>query len=585
MGFMKDVPRSNRFDDVYFSVEDGFCETYHVFLQGNDLPNAWQDKDQFVICETGFGTGLNFLSAWKLFEETRQPGQFLDFISFEKYPLEPDFIRQALQPWAHHFGDLLEKFLQQYPMLVPGYHRLVFDECIALTLIFDDVNDAIPDVVTDVDCWFLDGFTPAKNPDMWTSTLFENMARLSKKGASFATFTAAGDVKRGLQAAGFEVEKRPGFARKRDMLVGRYAGDASSVRRSEAKSKIKTIAIIGAGLAGTSCAHILRQYGFKTILYDRAEKIASAASGNPIGIYNPRISALRSPESDFYASAFALTHRVLNNFEDIHHKACGAIHLINSEEKEKRFHKTSENWGWPDDHMRIVDAGEASDIAGVAIEYEALYLPNSGYVSPQKLCENYSDDVEFRALQDITDLDQIDSDIVILANGFAAKIFFEHIPIDSVRGQISYAQQNDASAKVKTNICFGGYISAPSEGRHIIGSSFQRWLDHTDIIEQDHIDSIERLENYVPSLKGLSAYDGRAGLRSSSKDRFPIIGEMPDYPRIFLSLAHGSHGIVSSLLGAHILADYLRGGPMCLSQKSLYALSLKRFADRESKKT
>jgi len=236
---MKGAPRSDQFDDIYFSAEDGLAETKHVFLGGNGLPQAWQGKKSFTICETGFGTALNFLSAWKLFEETANEGQTLDFISFEKYPLTPEVIKEALSPWADHFGERIERLCAEYPLRIAGFHRIKISSQITLTLIFDDVNDAISQLMASVDCWFLDGFTPAKNPDMWSETLFQNMARLSKNGATFSTFTAAGDVRRGLASAGFSVEKQKGYGRKRDMIAGNFEGEGVV----PSQNNIKNIAI------------------------------------------------------------------------------------------------------------------------------------------------------------------------------------------------------------------------------------------------------------------------------------------------------------------------------------------------------
>ncbi len=219
-----DPPKSIEFDDLYFSADNGLAESKFVFLDGNKLPETWLEPDRFVICETGFGTGLNFLSAWKLFEETTDPQQSLDFISFEKYPLDAEKIGLYLQPWLTFFDGRLQKLVLHYPPKIPGFHRIVLNERVTLTLIFDDINDAIPKLVADVDAWFLDGFKPSTNPDMWSDTVMENMARLSRKGTRLATFTAAGKVRRGLIAAGFFVEKVTGFGRKREMIIGCFAG-------------------------------------------------------------------------------------------------------------------------------------------------------------------------------------------------------------------------------------------------------------------------------------------------------------------------------------------------------------------------
>ncbi|MCF8495433.1 MAG: tRNA (5-methylaminomethyl-2-thiouridine)(34)-methyltransferase MnmD [Alphaproteobacteria bacterium] len=217
---MKAPPRSEIFGDVYFSAADGLAETRHVFLKSNNLPAAWSDHERFVIAETGFGTGLNFFASWKLFEETAAPGQILDFLSVEKYPLALSFIKDALLPWQGDIGLYVERLAPFYPPIQPGTYRILLSETTTLTLIFDDVNDALPQLEARVDCWFLDGFRPASNPEMWSETVFGEMGRLSAPNATFATFTAAGFVRRGLENAGFQVSKVSGYGRKREMLAG-----------------------------------------------------------------------------------------------------------------------------------------------------------------------------------------------------------------------------------------------------------------------------------------------------------------------------------------------------------------------------
>lgn len=220
------VLRSEQFNDVYFSAEDGLAETRHVFLNGNDLPKGWEDAEEFVICETGFGTGLNFLAVWKLFEQTALPGQSLHFISVEKYPLTEAQITEALEIWAADVN--VPALADTYNALIKGAGgKIKMSENVSLELHVGDVNEMMPHLQTPVDCWFLDGFRPATNPEMWSETVFQNMARLSKKGASFATFTAAGAVRRGLESAGFEVRKVPGYGRKREMITGTYQGARS----------------------------------------------------------------------------------------------------------------------------------------------------------------------------------------------------------------------------------------------------------------------------------------------------------------------------------------------------------------------
>lgn len=215
------VLRSAQYDDVYFSAQDGLAETRHVFLAGNDLPAAWAGRsDEFVIAETGFGTGLNFLAAWKLFEETADAGATLHYISVEKFPLSGSVIAAELEGWSVDLQPFLNQYLKAYGQEIQKTQEIQITDRVTLTLLIGDVSDVLQEIQFAADCWFLDGFSPANNPDMWNANVFAQVARLTKDGGSFATFTAAGFVRRGLAYFGFEVSKKAGFGRKREMAVG-----------------------------------------------------------------------------------------------------------------------------------------------------------------------------------------------------------------------------------------------------------------------------------------------------------------------------------------------------------------------------
>lgn len=212
------APRSKEFDDVYFSARDGLGETRHVFLEGNDLPDAWERRDWFVVGETGFGTGLNFLTVWKLFNDTKGVGQRLHFISVEKYPLSAAQIDEALAHWCE-LDELRAQLVDAYPDDPEGVVNIEFLG-VRLTIYFDDVVDGLSRCEAEVDAWFLDGFMPSCNPEMWRDEVFEQVGRLSREGTTFATFTSAGFVRRGLSAVGFDVKRVPGFGWKRHMSIG-----------------------------------------------------------------------------------------------------------------------------------------------------------------------------------------------------------------------------------------------------------------------------------------------------------------------------------------------------------------------------
>lgn len=580
------VIRSAQFNDIYFSQEGGFSEKNHVFIAGNGLPARWAGHKSFTIAETGFGTGLNFLSAWTSFERSAQPDQKLHYISFERYPLSWDEIFRALAPWRQEFGGRLDRLRALYPIRVPGVHRIVLNEQVTLTLVFDDVNAAMPqlDAPHGVDAWFLDGFAPAKNADMWTDRVFAEMTRLSAADATFATYTVAGAVKRRLEAAGFTTEKKPGFGRKNEMLCGRFTGG----RVAENAPTGGSVAIVGSGLAGTAAAFVLKRQGFRPVIFEAAAALASGASGNNLGLINPRLSAQRTAESDFYTASFAQAARTLRELQrgyDIAFNPCGSLHLLTDPEKEKRLRGADTHWGWHKNHLHLMDAGAASRRAGINLSRGALNLPDAGTVSPAALCAAYGDGIEmrFNTAPDIAAL-QKEFDHVILACGTAVKQFapLAELPVHTVRGQITRFAATETSAALRTNICFGGYLSPAENGLHTTGATFRQWDESAAVTAEDHAENIARLRESLPELGNIAPAGGRAALRTSSKDRFPVIGHVAE--NVYVSAAHGSHGIISTLAGAHLLADVIAHAPRSLSRDSINALSPGRFAARAAKK-
>lgn len=224
LGFSDDgIPFSARYDDVYHAAAGGLQQARHVFLSGNGLPDRWRGKDHFCIVETGFGLGLNFLATWQCWKNDPARCRELEYVSLEKHPFSAGDLALAHQT-VPEVAILAGKLRHCWPSLLPGEHRLVFDEGdegrVILRLVFGDAVDILPKLDVAADAYFLDGFSPAKNPEMWSAEVCRELRRLARQGATLATWSVAGALRRALRDVGFCVERCPGFSGKRHMLSG-----------------------------------------------------------------------------------------------------------------------------------------------------------------------------------------------------------------------------------------------------------------------------------------------------------------------------------------------------------------------------
>lgn len=323
----------------------------------------------------------------------------------------------------------------------------------------------------------------------------------------------------------------------------------------------KRIAIIGGGLAGTACAYILKQRGYDPVLYEAADTLAAGASGNVLGLYNPRLSVDLKPHGWYYKAAFELALSTFEALPAIDWNPCGALHLITNEQKHIRYHKMVKSWGWPSAYMHLVSAPEASEIANISLTHDALFLPKSGYVSPHKLCHAYAKDIDIKLNTIITDLDDLSADIVILACGMGVLNFAvaQDLPLRPVAGQVTITAATRASAQLKTALCYGGYCTPTYDGQnHMIGATFHRHVTNTAIRAEDDQDNIEKLNAVCPDLGLKNIIGHNTGIRTTSRHHTPVVKQLDK--RTYISTAHGSHGILSTLSAAHMIADHIEHG-------------------------
>jgi len=639
------APHSTYFNDIYFDKESGIEETQFVFLKHNQLEHRFTQLNEtllntaFTIAETGFGTGLNFLCAWQLWQNTipNKSAKKLHFISVEKYPLSKDelIISLAMWPTLKKFTDEL---IQSYPVICKGLHRVELDGGrIQLSLWFGDANEGFAAINADVDAWFLDGFSPSKNPDMWNPQLFAEIKRLSHIGTSISTFTAAGIVRRGLQSVGFDIQKVKGFGKKREMLIGNLMNQTLSFsqratsglawfhNRTENHDNIAdfNVLVIGAGLAGCHTANALAKKEIQVTIWDQHSAVAKEASGNPQGILYPKLAAQDSPINRFYLTSYLYANRTLNNLQqsDSHiWSQSGLEQRPTSKNERDKFTKLLDKGMYP---QEVVDRGQEG----------ALFLPLSGWITPKAWCEKLiqSQYIHFKgdsrvtalALKKSGDRDYwsatTDSGVtacfthVIFCTANSKHVLqqFIELPIKSIRGQVS-SFPLEAGLSLDKVLCQEGYVSPPFKKRLHFGSSYGTQDDNTETSYADHKTNLAKLEQLLPNYNWqtyLDKCDGRVSFRCSVADYVPIIGPIPNIPlftesykalsknakwtssvitpninNLYINIGHGSRGLISTPLAGEYLASLICNEVSVYEREIEHAIHPARFLVRSLKK-
>lgn len=566
--------RSVRFDDVYFSAHGGVAETQHVFLAGNRLPERWQGRDRFTIGELGFGTGLNFLTTLQAWREAGAPGH-LHYLAMERYPLTEPQWRTAL---AHHprLQREASSLLDQLPLRHPGLHRLHFGDC-TLTLAYGDAAELLPQIHAAVDAWFLDGFAPAKNPDMWTAGIFHQLARLSAPGATFASFTVARAVRDGLLEAGFTINKAPGFGHKRDMLVGQWY--ASGTAHPTPAARAKTAIIVGAGIAGCSTARALAERGLAVAVCDGAG-IAAGASGNMAAALYPQLTRFFEPATQWHLTGYGFMLRQLARWRsqglDFAHAQPGMVKIGTDADDEARLRRIHTSLQLDPSIAVWCDRAEASALLQTELAQGGFYFPHGSWIAPAELCAALLDypNITFmpHAMQAVDSTQvtlengaTIAADCVILAHAMAAQLHYPALPLRPSAGQVTTLQ----GAPLPAILCHQGYAIARGDCS-FIGATYRRDPAIAHVTEDQHGENLAHLRAAAPQLAVGPVIGGRSSLRATTPHRLPIVGRAGD--GVYLSVGHGSRGMISAPLAAELLASEICQEPLPVSAELLAPL-------------
>lgn len=641
----QNTPVSAVFDDIYFSTQDGLQESYYVFQEGNQLWERWlaYSDESFVIAETGFGTGLNFLAVAEKFQQFRtqyphNPLKRLYFISFEKFPLTS---AQFTQIHAHYpqFATLSANLTACWQPRQTGCQRYHFNN-VYLDIWFGEMAENLPQLGDCyqglVDAWFLDGFSPDKNPDMWQQSLFEQMFRLSRNGGTFATFTAASFVRRGLQAVGFEVQKRKGFGKKREMLCGKKPENSPLPAPQfpyfyrEIQFPAEDVAIVGGGVASLFLALSLLERGKQVTLYCKDSDLAMNASGNLQGAVYPQLSDDDDRNVRFYVHSFDYALQRLQQLAqavEFEHAFTGVALVAYNEKTAKKFSKIAEKMA-DDSLFQLCDSAALSKQIGLPVQQSGAFIAQGGWLSPVQLVRNSFAYLAQKGLKIVCNHEVRDPqfydgkwhwvydglpfahEVLVWANGhcFNETSQSAGIPLYPVRGQVSQIPTTTSLQQLKCVVCYDGYLTPASQAQtHCIGASHVRDCSNTDFSLEEQQANIAKLQQNLTACDWTKEVDGsqnfaKQGVRAALRDRVPMIGVVPNFTaqkqqyanlynqlrrkqavenaqsftNLYMINGLASRGLTTAPLLGEMLASLISGEPVPMSEEILHVLAPNR---------
>lgn len=581
------VPRSRRFRDIYFSPDNGLEEARHVFLEQNSLPQrfrALSPGSHFVVAESGFGTGLNFLATWQLWQTSEAARHsVLHYVSVERYPLSSQDLLKALAAWPE-LATLTDELIDHYPPPVPGVHRLLLmDGRVRLTLFLGDILEGWREMQFQADAWFLDGFAPACNPEMWQDEAFSEMHRHSKPGTTLATFTAAGRVRRGLEQQGFTVTKVAGYGRKPEMLAGHLPGESPAT----AISPRDTVTIVGAGISGCLLARNLAERGVRVSLLDSGEGPASGASGNRQGALYVKLGVDYNHQTRLALSALLFSQHYYRQFADDCWHETGLLQLAYDEQEASRQRRFLARHNYPQAIFSPVSAAQAADLAGIPIPHDGLWFPRSGWLEPARFCKAlvrhplihtvfelkvqqvHSDSRGWQLLAE--DGRTFTSDSIVLCSGHLTPGILpegHRYRFKPIRGQVTHLPPGEHQPPDLV-VCGSRYLNPANDGISVTGATFDLHSHQQALTPESHRENLTQLTSMLPGIQlktDPQKLDGRVAFRCTTHDYQPVVGPVRETspPGLYLLTGLGSKGLAYAPLLAEYLADCLTDQPRAL---------------------
>lgn len=593
-------PYSGRYGDVYASRDGAWGQALHVFLAGNGLPQRWCGRRAFVVLETGFGLGTNFLATWTAWRDDPGRPQRLDFVSIEKHPLRAqDLLAAPAGAREHPDAPVLRAQLSaQWPLPLAGLHRLEFEDGrVVLTLALGDARALAQKLHAGVDAFYLDGFAPDRNPQMWEPPLIRALSRLARADATAASYTCARGVRDALSGAGFVVERAPGYGGKREMLRARFA-PRWTARRHEPRATYggpREAIVVGAGLAGCSTAHALRRRGWRVALVDRAGAPASGASALPVGILQPLLSADDNLASRLTRAGARYSRQVLQRVApaggaDRMWAPCGVFHQAVDEREDALWRARLAEQAWPEAFVRYCSARDAHSLLGLLPRYGGAWFEQGAIVSASRWCHALSasgrgGEPAWGAWA-VARLEprgggwrivdgagrSIEAPVVVVAGGIEAAplLGLNYAPLHAIGGQISLLAA-PALRELRAAVSGAGFLVPPLLGQAAVGATYEELPagaaapppGGTFRAHERNLARLVQLLAHAPAVEARAAF---SGVRCATRDRMPLAGPVADEA--------GALAAALRLRGAHLVDVPRLPGLHCLAALGSRGLAL-----------
>jgi tRNA 5-methylaminomethyl-2-thiouridine biosynthesis bifunctional protein len=597
------VPYSAEYGDIYHAAAGALAQARHVFLRGNGLPERWQGRSRFAVCETGFGLGLNFLALWREWRADPQRCARLHVVSFEAHPWRRDDLAGMLNRYAadDEVRGLARQLVGQWPPLVPGVHRLEFENGrITLTLCFGNARTMAPAVGFTADAFFLDGFAPARNPDMWVPELMRALADHAATGATAATWCSAGSVRRALQQAGFTVAKRPGFAGKTHMTTAVMA----AAGRAAARAAPSHVAIVGGGIAGAAIAQALCLRDIAVTLIDTS---GAAHDGHLAAALTPLVARDDNPRARLARAGSQRARARWTGLRDgARPSQCGTLQLSRDAGRAADAASVLAALDFPADWVCGVDAAQASDVAGLPLSRGGLYFQTGLLVRPRALIQVLADMPGIRRVQaDVGYIarragtwrltsenggDICEAPVVVLANAMGARSVLQasgllaQLPrlaqMHALAGEVTLLPAESLRGGPRCIIGGEGYLLPAVDGWCVVGSTYVHGATESRVTAPGQAINIAKATALLAGGAGLPApapragsLPGWAGWRAVLPGRLPAIGPVTHAEGLFLATGFGSRGLSWAALAGDIVAGALCGEPNILESDLLAQLA------------